>query len=100
MTRGREEREKEADRTTKGVKGIRFLLTELRTSAASMPTLGVSQPRLHAPPALSDKLTPPLDAAASSLSVLPRTEMRARSVIRVLLGKQPGVCGQKVQWEL
>lgn len=90
MTGGREEIKKEADRTSNGIKGIRFLLTE-RTSAASLPLLGVSHPRLQAPPALSDKLTPPLDPAASSWSVLPSTEMRARSAIRVLLENSPGL---------
>lgn len=98
MTWGREGIEKEADRTSKGIKGIRFLLTELRTSAARLPILGVPHLRLQAPPVLSDKLTPTLDPAASSLSVLPSTEMRARSAIRVLLGKQPGACGQRLQW--
>lgn len=67
---GREEIEEEADRMSKGIKGI-------RTSAASLRMLGVPHPRLQAPPVLSDKLIPPLDAAASSLSVLPSTEVRA-----------------------
>lgn len=88
---GREEIEEEADRMSKGIKGI-------RTSAASLRMPGVPHPRLQAPPVLSDKLIPPLDAAASSLSVLPSTEVRARSETRVLLGKQPRAYGQRVQW--
>lgn len=79
MTGRREEKEKEADRTSKGVKEIRFLLTELRTSAASLKTLEYRTQEYRHP---------------SSLSVLPNTGRRASSVIRVLLGKQPGVCGQ------